>query len=96
MQSFFSRDPIRFRSLGLGGRVGGVILMLRALPELVWRSGQKRNYIFLELQMKKSEISSMLLSMPQWVAIPIKSLHFSFFAMQIVREILKVQFFHNC
>jgi len=42
-QCFFSRDLFRFWSLGYPGvrdQVGGVILVLRTFPELVWRSVQ--------------------------------------------------------
>jgi len=41
-QYFFSYDLLRFWSLGYPrgrGRVGGVIVVLRTFPELVWRSG---------------------------------------------------------
>jgi len=39
-QSFFSSERYRFWSLGLGGWVGGIILVLRTIPESVGRSAQ--------------------------------------------------------
>jgi len=41
IQSFLSHDPFGFWSLGYpGGRVGGIMLVLRTFPELVGMSVQ--------------------------------------------------------